>query len=362
MDLKTGAAGLVLKNPILPAAGPLVGDAEKMKYLAAQGIGGIVTKTIVPEAAHVGRPCIAGNNNMIFNSEAWSEHPGEEWYKHFLPELKKETDIPVIASIGYDDKDLNILVPEMENLVEGYEYIPRYVGKDFDEVGRIVSILRSLTKKPVWVKMNASTNDPVGFAKVCRDNGADGIVAITSLGPNMVIDIMNRRPLIGIESGYVWTSGPAIKPLALAYVNMIKEAFPDLSVLGSGGCSSAEDVIEFLLAGADAVEILSIAMLKGRDMYGKILAELPVMLEKYGFSSVEDVKSTGLIKKAPSNTPSYPVFNTDKCTGCGLCEKNCPYFALEMKEKKPVVNESKCFGCGLCQTRCPAGAIRNVIK
>lgn len=93
-------------------------------------------------------------------------------------------------------------------------------------------------------------------------NGADGVVAITSLGPNMVIDIEHRRPLIGIPGGYVWTSGPAIKPLALACVNMIKEAYPGLSVIASGGCAKAEDVIEFLLAGADAVQMLSEAMLK----------------------------------------------------------------------------------------------------
>lgn len=362
MNLSTKAASLTLKNPLLPGAGPLTGDAERMICLARQGLGGIVTKTIAPQAAQVGRPCIAGKKDMIFNSEAWSEFSGKRWFEEFIPQLRAACDVPVIASIGYDDGDLKYLVPHLEGLVEGYEYIPRYVGKQFDEVTRIVRVLRGLTEKPIWVKMNASISDPVGFAGACREGGADGVVAITSLGPNMVIDIRRRRPLVGTAGGYVWTSGPAIKPLALAYVNMIKEACPDLSVIASGGCSSAGDVIEFLLAGADAVEILSIAMLKGRDMYGKILADLPRALEHYGFSSVEDVKATGLTKTEPPLTPSYPEFDGDRCTGCGLCAANCPYFALELREGRPAVNREKCFGCGLCQTRCPSGAISGVIQ
>ncbi|MEL7610754.1 MAG: 4Fe-4S dicluster domain-containing protein [Bacillota bacterium] len=359
--LSTNAAGLTLRNPLLPGSGPLTGDAERMISLARQGIGGIVTKTIAPKGAEVKRPCIAGTSNMIFNSEAWSEYPGEIWYNEFIPELRRHADIPVIASVGYDESDLRGLVPKLESMVEGYEYIPRYVGKDFDEVARIVGALRKLTTKPVWVKMNASISDPVGFAAACRNSGADGVVAVTSLGPNMVIDIKRRRPLIGTDSGYVWTSGPAIKPLALAYVNMIKEAFPSLSVIGCGGCSSADDVLEFLLAGADAVQILSIALLKGRDMYAKILADLPRALQKYGFGSIEEVKATGLTKSGGSDQPSYPEIDGGTCTGCALCANNCPYFAMEMKGKLPIVDKGKCFGCGLCESRCPVKAISNVI-
>lgn len=361
MDLSTNAAGIRLANPILPGSGPLTGNAKRILSLAAQGIGGIVTKTIAPEAAQVGRPCIAGKGNMLFNSEAWSEYAAKIWTESYLPEVKRSTATPVIASVGYDDADLKRMIPELEPLSAGYEYIPRYVGKDFVEVGKITQTLRSLTAKPIWVKMNANIPDPVGFAKVCRENGASGVTAITSLGPNLVVDIPNRRPLIGIPTGFVWTSGPAIKPLALAYVNMIKTAFPDLSVLASGGCSTADDVIEFLLAGADAVQILTEAMLRGRGRYAKILAELPVALAKYGFSSVQEVKDAGLGPVVVSDQASYPDFAMDVCNGCGLCADNCPYFALDMRDGKPALDREECFGCGLCQSRCPKKAISNVI-
>ncbi len=361
MDLSTKFAGLTLKNPLLPGSGPLSGDDERMIFLAEQGIGGIVTKTIAPEGAEVGRPCIAGDKTTIYNSEAWSEHHSDIWVNEFLPNLRKKSDIPVFASVGYDQADMKQLIPRLEPLADAYEYIPRYVGKNFDEVQAITETLCSLTDKPVWVKMNASISDPVGFAEACRNGGAKGVVAVTSLGPNMVIDIPNRRPLIGIPTGYVWTSGPSIKPLALAYVHMIKEAFPDLSVIASGGVASADDIIEFLLAGADAVQMLSWAMLRGRTQYSKMLADLPLALQKYGFSSVEDVKNTGLTLSVAPTEPSFPEIDLDKCTGCGICYTNCPYFALEAKDKKPVVDTKKCFGCGLCETRCPVHAITNVL-
>lgn len=362
MDLSTKAAGLTFDTPLLPGSGPLTGTDERMIYLAKQGLGAIVTKTIAPRGAAVGRPCIAGRNHMIFNSESWSEYDAKIWAETFLPNTRQAVDTPIIASVGYDEADMRMLVPLFESMVEGFEYIPRYVGKDFEEVGHIVKTIRTMTDKPLWVKMNANIPDPVGFAGACRDNGADGVVAITSLGPNMVIDIENRRPLIGVPGGYVWTSGPAIKPLALACVNMIKEAYPDLSVIASGGCACAEDIIEFLLAGADAVQMLSEAMMKGRDTYAAVLGKLPETLDKYGFSSIEDVKATGLTKSTPALVPSYPVIDRGICTGCGLCERNCPYFALGMKDKKPFVDTGKCFGCGLCQSRCPVQAISNVIK
>lgn len=362
MDLSTKAAGLILKTPLLPGSGPLTGTDERMIYLAKQGIGAIVTKTIAPKGANVERPCIAGKGNMIFNSESWSEYDSEIWLNTFLPNTKNEVETPIIASVGYDEEDMKYLIPLLKPLVAGFEYIPRYVGKDFGEVGHIVKTIKSMTDLPLWVKMNANIPDPVGFAKACHDNGAQGVVAITSIGPNMVIDIKNRRPLIGTADGFVWTSGPAIKPLAMAYVNMIKEAYPDLSVIASGGCATAEDIIEFLLAGADAVQMLSEAMMKGRDTYGKLLEDLPKVLEKYGFTSIEDVKATKLNKMAGSTEPSHPVLDREKCTGCGLCQKNCPYFAIEMQDGKPYINTEKCFGCGLCESKCPVHAIGNVIQ
>ena len=110
MDLKTKFDGLVLKNPLMPAAGPLVGDAEKMLWLNHEaGCGAIVAKTISTEIAHIPHPCIIGDNNAIYNCELWTEYSKEKWIEEFLPEyVSKKGDTPLIISVGYTKEDMEI--------------------------------------------------------------------------------------------------------------------------------------------------------------------------------------------------------------------------------------------------------------
>lgn len=360
MDITTKAASLNLKNPLMPGSGPLTGTGDRMIALDKFGLGALVTKTIAPVGAKVLRPCISGDKNAIYNSEMWSEYHSDRWETDFLPKVKKEINTPVIPSLGYDADDIKNLIPRFNRFADAFELIPRYVGNNLDEVKKMVSAAVGLTEKPVWVKMNAGLPDPVGFSGAVRDCGAVGVVAVTSLGPNMIIDLANRRPVIGTPDGYVWTSGPYIKPLALATVHMIKQAYPDLSVIGGGGVATADDVLEFLLVGADAVQMLSWAMLRGKDTYRKIVNKLPATLKKYGFLSIEDVKATNLKKLDLTLSPSFVKIDHGKCTKCSICVDNCPYFALSMTDHV-VVDENTCFGCGLCQSRCPAGAMSDVL-
>ncbi len=361
MNLSTKIAGIELKNPLMPASGPLVGDYEKMMTLAGFGLGGMVTKTISIKGADVPRPCIIANRDSIMNAELWSEYSLEYWLHNILPNLKRDLNIPLIISVGYTKEDMEKLIPVLDPYADGFEVSTHYVGKDLNVIGETVRTIRENTKKPFFMKVSPHMPDHVAFAKVARENGASGIAAVNSLGPSMKIDIENRRVLVGNSSGEVWTSGPAIKPVALAIVNKIKSAMPDFTVIGVGGVESAEDVVEFLLAGADAVQMLSSAMLKGKDLYEKIVNDLPKALEKYNFSSVEEVRNTTLQKGNIKFNPDNPVIDNEKCVKCGLCEKVCPYFALKLKDEVNV-DTTKCFGCGLCESKCPVGAISGVLK
>jgi dihydroorotate dehydrogenase (fumarate) len=130
---------------------------------------------------------------------------------------------------------------------------------------------------------------------------------------------------------------------------------PDFTVIGVGGVSSAEDVIEFLLAGASGVQMLSAALLRGKDLYSKIIKDLPEALEKHGFSSIEDVTRAGLTKTI-SYEPVVPSVDTQLCTQCMLCVKICPYFAIRF-ENQILFDQEKCFGCHLCISKCPVKAI-----
>lgn len=364
MILETEVAGIKLKNPLMPASGPLVGDAKKMLYLEKLGVGGMVTKTISVKGAEVPRPCIYGKGNRIMNAELWSEFPLDKWVNEFLPQMKNESKIPLIISAGYTKEDMTVLIPALDKFADAFEISTHYVGKDLENIKNTVREIRKHTKKPVFMKISPHIPDVVAFAKAIKEEGATGIVAINSLGPSLEIDVNNRSVLMGNNEGYMWSSGPAIKPVALAIVDKIKQAVPDLVVMGVGGVETARDVIEFMLAGADGVQMLSSAMLKGKDLYEKIINDLPRELEKCGFSSIEEVRKTKLKRNPMVFEPKFPLINSEKCTKCGLCEKICPYFAMEVSEIKEQkvyhANENECFGCGLCQSKCPVGAIFNV--
>ena len=359
MNLKTSFDGLHLNNPLMPAAGPLVGDAEKLLFLKEAGCGAIVTKTISTKDAHIPKPCIYGDREFIMNSELWSEYPKEKWIQEFLPEFVAKNDgRPLIVSVGYSKDDMVVLIPLLDRFADAFEVSTHYVGTDLSVISETVRTIRSLTKKPIYMKISPHIPNPSGFAKAIKDSGANGVVAVNSLGPTMKIDIMSRSIQYGNDKGFVWTSGPVIKNLALATVYQIKQAEPSLTVIGVGGIATADDVIEFLLAGASAVQMLSAALLKGKQLYAKIIEDLPKALEKYGFSSIEEVIKTGL-KNVVKYESTLPTLIVEKCTRCILCVRVCPYFAIDMKDVI-TFNPEKCFQCGLCACKCPTKAI--VIK
>ena len=359
MDISTSIAGIKLKNPLMPAAGPLTGSLEKMLELEKLGVSCMVAKTISIEGAKVPRPCITSTSDSVMNAELWSEYPLDFWLKDILPELKNTLKIPLMISVGYTKDDMEVLIPKLDKYADSFEVSTHYVGKDLNVIGSTVKKITELTQKPVFMKVSPHIPDVVEFAKVVRENGASGIVAINSLGPAMRINIKERKVEVGNDKGEVWVSGPVIKPLSLALIHRIRSAMPDFTVIGTGGITSAEDVLEFLLCGADAVQMLSSAMIKGRGLYKKIIDDIPSVLKNNNFESIEEVIQTKLKIPEINYMPVYPKINDKKCTGCGLCGKVCPYFAIKVNDAV-LIDKEKCFGCGLCQSRCPSRAIYGI--
>lgn len=356
-QLKTKIEQITLSNPLMPASGPLVGDEEKILAISKFGVGGLVTKTISSSASQVPRPCIYGGKNYIMNAELWSEYDPKKWIKEFLPKVKSDSNVPLFISVGYSKEDMELLIPKLDSFADAFEISTHYVGKDLSVIAETVAAIRKKTTKPFFMKMSPHISDPVAFAKIVLDNGGNGVVAINSLGPTMTIDLNRRSVHVGNGKGEVWSSGPVIKPLALAFVHKIKRAIPECTIIGVGGIETADDVLEFLLAGADAVQMLSAAMLHGKDLYEKIVKDLPQALKKYRFSSIKEVIETRLQIEPVKLVPNYPKISQNRCILCNKCVKLCPYFALSCGEQKVMLDESQCFGCGLCQSQCPVGAI-----
>lgn len=356
MNLEVKLLGKTFKNPLLPASGPSVGSLHSLKYFNESNIGGLVTKTISIKGAEVNKPCIVANSHTVYNTELWSEHDLIEWTRYILPELKKELKKPLIVCAGYTSEDFKQSIPLLEPFADFFEVSTHY-GKD--ALKDLVTTICSLTEVPVFIKLSPHVEDYIGFIEIAVACGAKGVVAINSVGPGVCINLKKRGVTIGVNGGQSWISGPAIKPIALHRVIDIRNHFPDLPIIACGGVSSAEDLLEFVLAGADLVQMLSSALINGRQTYNKIIDELPFLMNKYKIESIGELRQTTLNLQA-QGLGGYPNVDSAKCVLCKKCERICPEIAMKVDDK--VINDTKrCIRCGLCESRCPTDSISGVL-
>ncbi len=355
-NIQTKFLDEMLQSPLMPASGPLTSTAENILFFNKIDVGALVTKTISSVAAKVDKPCIYAGEHMVYNSETWSELPPEKWIKDILPKVVKEKRKPLIVSVGYNIEDFDALIPKLEPFADIFEISTHYIQSDLESV--VKSISRH-TNKPIFMKLSPHIKDYIAFVETVLEAGATGIVAINSLGPGVKIDLKNRSLQIGNASGESWVSGPAIKPYALQRIRSIRQRFPKVPLIAVGGIESAEDIVEFLLAGADTVQMLSGALIHGKSRYQKIIEDLPKVLEKYNFESIAAVKKCELSSPIKKEN-NYPVIDLEQCIECFRCIDVCPTFALTHQETFHL-DETKCIRCGTCESRCPVEAISEVL-
>ncbi|KXA98962.1 hypothetical protein AKJ39_00145 [candidate division MSBL1 archaeon SCGC-AAA259J03] len=360
ISLSTEIAGLEFRNPILPAAGPIVRNGASLIEIANKGAGGLVAKTVSTEPAEVPRPNMAKIGDGLMNAELWSEIPLEQWVEKEYPKAK-EAGLPLIASIGYTAEEIEEIAPQVaEAGVDGLEFSTHYLGHDPSPVVEAVEAAKSVVDLPVFVKLSPHVLDITDFAKSAEDAGADGIVAINTVGPALTIDVNSERPIMGSENGYGWLSGPAIKPIAVRCVADIARAV-DIPIFGVGGIKDEQDVAEFLMAGASAVQICTAAITRGTKIFGLIADNLRKFMNARGYNSIEELSGVALrhLPEEPLRTTAkQPEVLTSDCTGCGLCVKHCTFDAVTIVGGKARIDPAKCTGCGLCVSVCPPEALR----
>lgn len=290
MDLSVSLSGLSLRNPLLPGSGPPGDNLRKLKGLEAAGIGALVTKTISVELPDVPRPCMAFDGELFFNVEKWSARPYGEWLSDILPALKNRS-VPLIVSLGYEHSDIEKLIPLFDEFVDGFELSTHYIARDRSSLLEFVKLAKNLTRKPVFIKLSVHGSEIVSNAVTCEQGGADGITAINSVGPVMSIDIEKRASRLGESEPYAWLSGPAVKPLAVRAVYDISRAV-DIPVIACGGVSSGRDIIEFMLAGAAAVESCTTLLRQGYGWINRALGEVTEWCDKQGVYSLQEIVGT----------------------------------------------------------------------
>jgi len=395
VDVMVEIAGLKFKNPIMNAACPISRDGKAMEELAAGGAGGIVSKTIGVVPAKVPRPHmgvvnrgqlivltpvkrdgkletkitrIRGAYYGFLNAELWTDLPPEQWFEKELPYARKVAErygIPLLASIGYKAQELAELGPKAVKAgAQGIEFSTHYLGHDYTPVVESAKALREAVDVPIFPKLSPHIWGLKDLVKELEKVGVDGIVAINTLGPALHIDIETGRPIMGGPQGHGWLSGPALKPVGIATVAEIAKV-TKLPIIGVGGISQPEDVIEYIMAGASAVQVCTQAIVEGPKVFRRLAEGVATWLKEHGYTSLEDIRGKAL-KYLTDPAGWYeiknPVVDESKCIGCALCEQSCIYGAVHVQEvsgrKVAVVDKSKCYGCGLCTTLCPTRAIR----
>lgn len=359
-SLSIEIAGIELRNPLMSGSCPISRDGYSLKEVANHGAGGLVAKTVSVEPAEAPRPNLAKIGESIINAEQWSEIPLKQWINKEYPKAK-EAGLPLIASIGYTPEEIEELAPQVaEAGVDALEITNKNSNYDPSTIEESVKAAKKEVDIPVFVKLPFMSSGIEELAETAEEAGADAIVAIEAVGPSLAIEINTEKPLMGSERGYGWLSGPSIKPLALRCVADIASTV-DIPVIGTGGIKSADDVIEFLMAGASAVQICTAAITRGDKILGLIADNLSKFMSGRGYDSIEDLRGSALrhLPDEPIRTTAkQPDMLTSKCTGCGLCSEQCPFGAVTIVSGKARIDSTQCTGCGLCVSVCPPNALR----
>lgn len=288
-------AGLKLDNPTMLAAGILGMSGSTLKRVADAGAGAIVTKSLglKPRSGYK-NPTVVQVERGLVNSMGLP-NPGIE---HFAQEMQETKGIgtPIIVSIyalspqefaitakkalktGADALELNISCPHAEKT--GAE-----IGQDPKLVKKVVKATRRSVEKPIFVKLTPNVADIAELAKAAEKAGADAITAINTVKA-MVIDIETAKPILGNKVGGL--SGPAIKPIAVRCVYEIYDAVK-IPVIGCGGIERWQDAVEFLQAGASAVQIGTAIATKGLNVFKQVTDGIEAFLEKKEFGSVKEI-------------------------------------------------------------------------
>ena len=294
--LEVEVAGLKFRNPVLLAAGILGMTAKSLIRVAEAGAGGLVTKSIglKPRRGYP-NPTVVQVSCGLINAMGLP-NPGIKTFSEEIREVKRRVKVPLIVSVygysaeefaetaelavkaGADAVELNVSCPHVEGT--GGE-----IGQNPELLKEVVSKVKRRISKPIFVKLSPNVTDIAQLAEIAVKAGADAITAINTVRA-MKIDIKTGRPILANRIGGL--SGPAIKPIAVRCVYEIYERVR-IPIFGCGGILNWRDAIEFILAGASAVQVGTAIALRGLEVFRAISKGIEAYIEKKGFRSVGEI-------------------------------------------------------------------------
>jgi len=295
--LSTNIAGLQLENPTILASGILGYSAESLNRVAKGGAGAVVTKSIGIE------PRVGCPNPTVVQAEAGLinamglPNPGIALYSQEIKYCKTILRVPLVVSVfgysaeeystvakkavdaGADAVELNVSCPHVQ-------FTGAEIGQNPKLLAEVVKKVKSAVGKPILVKLSPNVTNIAATARAAVEAGADALTAVNTLKA-MAIDPETMRPILSNLKGGL--SGPAVKPVALRCVYDIREELPDVPIIGCGGITDWRDAVEFLLAGASAVQVGTAIALENTEVFQTITKGMEVYLRKKHYGSVKEI-------------------------------------------------------------------------
>jgi dihydroorotate dehydrogenase (NAD+) catalytic subunit len=298
VDTKVDLCGIELDNPVIPASGTFGYGYEFAELYDINCLGTFSFKGTTKDPRFGNdTPRIAECPSGMLNSVGLQNPGVEKVISEELPKLAKVFSKPVMANVsGFSVDDYAYTCEKLDKepqvgWLEVNVSCPNVHGGGMsfgtspDAAAEVTRAVKAVTKKPVIIKLSPNVTDIVSIAKACEAAGADGISLINTL-LGMRIDLKTRKPVIAnVMGGF---SGPAILPVALRMVYQVSHAV-DIPVVGMGGVSCAEDVLEMLMAGATAVEI-GAQNLVDPMACKEIIEALPAVMDKYKIENLKDLQ------------------------------------------------------------------------
>ena len=298
--MRVDLCGIELDNPVIPASGTFGYGHEFAAHYDINCLGTFSCKGTTREARY-GNPVprIAEAPAGMLNAVGLQNPGVDAVIEEELPNLEKVFHKPMIANVSGFSVDEYVYTARRFSACDQVGWIELNIscpnvhgggmsfGTDPKCAHEVVSAVRRAVEKPLIVKLTPNVTDIVAIAKAAEDAGADGVSLINTVLA-MRFDLKTRKPILANTTGGL--SGPAVFPLALRMVYQVSRAV-SIPVVGMGGVSSAEDVLEMLMAGACAVEIGALNLVRP-TICRDIIADLPAVMEKYGIQSLKELGGT----------------------------------------------------------------------
>ena len=300
MKLDTEFCGVHFKNPLVLASGILGVTGASLRNVVEHGAGGVTTKSIW-RTGHEGHPnpVMIANDHYMLNAVGLPDAGMEKAYIE-IGAYMKEKPAPLIANIveaRIEDfaevaEKVSELKPDLIEVNISCPNVEDEFGKPFScsrvDAAKVTAAVRARTKIPIVIKLSPNVLNIVEIAKAVVDAGADGICAINTVGPGMMVDIGTREPILANKVGGI--SGPAIKPISIKAVYDIHRALPKVPIIGTGGILTGEDAIEMIMVGATLIGVGTAVYYRDIQCFGLITEEMKKWGDEHGVADLDQIR------------------------------------------------------------------------